>query len=444
MALQTQSYASYFEATFPLESDVRVGVAFTDGVTVFNGSADPDHPAETDVRAGVQYNNTINTGSMVIPAETDVRLGTAYDVAPNAKTGNVREALESQVQLNVVYGANDTLTGEYSPPVGGYPSEVDVRDGSIYGALNEFTGQLDLPSVDDVRLTVMFDSSSKTGTVRVPPADKVEDGYAYDANDSLTGTLTVGGGYPDATDVRDAVVYGAASEFTGSLDLPNINKVRAGVVFDGGTKMGNSVQPPENKVEDGTGYGSLGTEFTGALDIGGNITVPNPSDVRFGTIYGTSNNTTGVLQLPQEAQVLLGVGYGANGIEYEGQLTEVPGGSVTPMPPVTIGGEIRSPLIIGDSYTDPTNPFIWQIPAPAGMTAVGSTATFSGGMCCTDQQWSSTGTIAEADGVWTLTFEMTAAETAAIEAGDHEWSVRLTEGTAAFTAARGEVEWVCR
>lgn len=276
-----------------------------------------DYPPEDNVNTGVSYGNGQYTGNVVLPVNVDVVLGVGYGSNGNEYTGNVRVPLEAQVQSGVLYGPNDTLTGTYETPGGGYPSEANVRLGVVFGGASEFTGSLNLPSINDVRLGVMFDGNAQTGNVRVPPVDKVENGYAYDTNDTLTGTLLVGGGHPNATDVRLGVTYGASNELTGSLDLPNIDKVRAGVEFDNSTKTGNSVIPPEARVLTGTGYGSQGTEFNGQYTDGGGGTVPAATDVRMGVAVGQGE--TGLLVSPATSDVRLGVEYGSNA-EYVGTL----------------------------------------------------------------------------------------------------------------------------
>ena len=72
------------------------------------------------------------------------------------------------------------------------------------------------------------------------------------------------------------------SEFIGAMvaDVPVVGDVRAGVVYDSGTKTGNLALPPAGKVHQGFWYGTTGTEVEGALVL------PDPSDVRAGVPYG--------------------------------------------------------------------------------------------------------------------------------------------------------------
>ena len=76
------TYAAYYDATWPTEAQVLLGITYTDGVTPFTGTLDPtggvcDYPSPNDVRAGVSYGAGV--GNVVIPDPSDVRLGVAYD-----------------------------------------------------------------------------------------------------------------------------------------------------------------------------------------------------------------------------------------------------------------------------------------------------------------------------------------------------------------------------
>lgn len=227
---------------------------------------------------------------------------------------------EAQVQNAIAYtdGVTD-FTGTLQVSGGGYPAESDTRLSVIYGDSSQFTGSLNLPDISDVRLAISFDNG-QIGNCRVPPIDKVEAGYDFDTLDSLTGILTVAGGYPVETDTRLGTVYGDASQFTGTLDLPNVSKVRAGVEFDNTTKVGNSVAPPEARVLLGTGYGSVGTEFTGQLDPGaGSCTgYPAVQDVLAGVPFGEFAQLTGTRTDAMESDVRLGQMYGGDGISLTG------------------------------------------------------------------------------------------------------------------------------
>lgn len=150
------------------------------------------------------------------PEESEVLLGIAFGTTGSEEfTGNVRLPAAKDVRNPILFGPADAITGNYFPA-----AENDVRAGTQYGNANtEFTGLLDVtgdppifPSVNDVRLDVTFGTAGNptqfAGTVRVPPVAKVEDGYMYDANDTLEGTL-VGNvcDYPIEADVVAGVSY---------------------------------------------------------------------------------------------------------------------------------------------------------------------------------------------------------------------------------------------
>lgn len=57
--------------------------------------------------------------------------------------------------------------------------------------------------------------------------------------------------------------------------------------------------------------------------VGAVCDYPVVDDVRFGVVYGAG---VGTVELPTEAQVELGVGYGANGVEFTGTFAGGGGG----------------------------------------------------------------------------------------------------------------------
>jgi hypothetical protein len=100
------------------------------------------------------------------------------------------------------------------------------------------TGTLDLPSVDDVRLNVTFDGVTKTGTVTIPAEGDVRAGILYDANESRTGTLDVSGSvpiFPAVSDVRLGITYGTddnPTQFTGNVRAAPPENVLEGYAYD--------------------------------------------------------------------------------------------------------------------------------------------------------------------------------------------------------------------
>ncbi|RKX66617.1 MAG: hypothetical protein DRP42_02775 [Tenericutes bacterium] len=79
-----------------------------------------------------------------------------------------------------------------------YPSEDDVRDGVDYDSAN-YTGNMTLPSIDDVQESVQFGTSGTeyTGVFGVPAENEVGNGVGYGANDTeFTGSANLEGSGP--------------------------------------------------------------------------------------------------------------------------------------------------------------------------------------------------------------------------------------------------------
>lgn len=68
-------------------------------------------------------------------------------------------------------------------------------------------------------------------------------------------------------------------------------------------------------------------------DLGGGGTFPSAGDVRDGEVYGPTDNLTGTLELPAEADVRLGTGFGADGTEFTGTLDPGAGGGAATFTP---------------------------------------------------------------------------------------------------------------
>lgn len=255
------------------------------------GGAAPDYPLESDVRSGVSFDSGAKTGTAAIPSPNDVRSGVNVD----ATTGNLVLPGVAKVINDTSFGTNGTeLTGTYDAP-----TASEVKIGSAFGALSAETGT--------------YDGSDRWSD---PGENNVENGVAYKAN-SLTNNKTGNFQAPSVNDVQDGVGFGSNGlEFTGNFEAPATTDVR-----------------------EGTGYGSNGTEFTGTLDPDAEANIPATTDVRSGTTYGEGNLQTGTavipspndvrdgtnvdatignLELPAEANVLDGVGYGSNSTEFTG------------------------------------------------------------------------------------------------------------------------------
>lgn len=177
---------------------------------------------------------------------------------------------------------------------------------------------------------------------------------------------------------------------------------------------------------------------------GGGCTYPGTQDVREGVTYG--GIYTGVLELPLPSQVLVGTGYGANGTEYDGTLNFPPGGISQPIPPVMTTGQIASPLIIGDSYTDALGrAFVWFVDPMTGMTTA-TPVTFKGYLDCACDgvaAWTATGAVVVDGTQWKLTFQLNSTTTSAIAAGEYGWAVTFDQAGEDVTIETGTVDWKC-
>ncbi len=154
------------------------------------------------------------------------------------------------------------------------------------------TGTLDLPSITNVELGVVFDDNTKTGVLDLPSINDVISGVVFGSN-SYTGVFV----WPLESAVVSGTLYGASGlEYvgsyidTGSGDYPAISDVRNGVLFNYNTQ-------------------------SGILEL------PDVSNVLYNIIYGANNEYTGVLVLPGVADVRNSVLYGAYGTEYLGTYT---------------------------------------------------------------------------------------------------------------------------
>lgn len=120
------------------------------------------------------------SGSPLIAA--GLRAITIGGVEPAASTPTF--ASVDDVRLNVDRGDGQLGTVRL-------PSINDVRLAVVFDANDSLTGNVRLPSINDVRLATVFDSlDSLTGNVRLPTTAQVVDGVVYDTLDSLTGTFT--------------------------------------------------------------------------------------------------------------------------------------------------------------------------------------------------------------------------------------------------------------
>ena len=268
-----------------------------------------------------------------------------------------------------------------------------------------------------------------------------------------------GATYPAESDVREWEAYGDTNNtFVGTLDVsdetpifPSMNDVRLGVTYGNQTEpdkfTGNVRVPPPEKVERDYAYDSMDSVI-GDLTV---LIMPEVEDVRLLVEYGDvpADPSLGVLQLPMPSQVLAGVGYGAYGTEFEGTLTDAPGGGGSTLPPVLQSGNLRSPLIIGDRYEIANGrAFIWDVELWEGYTIdPEQLPNFRGwvpGCSCSDYTWLAVGAVTDnGDGTFKLTFELSAKETELIAEGPYHWSVELEDTTLVHSADYGTAQWIC-
>jgi hypothetical protein len=176
---------------------------------------------------------------------------------------------------------------------------------------------------------------------------------------------------------------------------------------------------------------------------------PDVGDVRYGVEY--ADGLIGVLELPLPSQVLVGIGYGSYGTEFEGTLTEAPGGTDQNIPAVRIDGNLRSPLIIGDDYTASVGrAFIWTSDLWDSFDLETGVTRFQGRSACDKDcgrtlAWDITGTITQnEDGSFALSFDLPPGESNQIAAGEYDWWVQVNDVTITGSYIFNEtVTWEC-
>ena len=312
----------------PSAANVKTGVSFGVSETgTYDGSDRWTDPGIANVRSGTAYkaNSLTNnrTGTAAIPSAANVRSGTAVD----ATTGTLDLPATTDVKVGVTYdGVSKTGTYDGSDRWSD-PGIANVRNATAYKAnslTNNRTGTLDLPATTDVKSGVQYDNLSKTGSY-----------------DPVTGNWEA----VAAADLRAGVIKKQnGSNVTGLLDLPSIANVKLGINYDNNTKTGTleSTDPGEANVIAGTAYKINSVPKTGSyvilntdnilaseLKIGVTKTINNVSvtgtydaserytdlalaNVRAATAYrynSLTNNRTGTLDLPAEADVEEGVVY---------------------------------------------------------------------------------------------------------------------------------------
>ncbi len=164
----------------------------------------------------------------------------------------------------------DAIHGVLFPAAGAsYADSSDVRSGVDRG--DGTPGTLVVPAASAVLSGTTFDNGT-AGNVVLPGAGNVRAGVTYGPSGGTTGSLAV----PSLADTRVGVaVDGGTGTYDGSdrWSDPGAGNVRASTPYKANSatnnRTGTFVVPAEAQVEDGVGYGSDGTEFTGSLQGGG-------------------------------------------------------------------------------------------------------------------------------------------------------------------------------
>lgn len=131
-----------------------------------------------------------------------------------AKFASATYPAEGSVATGVTYGdSNNSFIGSLNvDSSANLPNENEVLNGITFGSSNQFTGNVTLPVVGDVRSGIQYGSN----------------GTQYTGTLSASGSVTV----PAVTDVLSGVVYGdPSSPITGVFDPPQISDVRSGVTY---------------------------------------------------------------------------------------------------------------------------------------------------------------------------------------------------------------------
>ena len=430
---------------YPPENKVVTGTAYDGGNLNGNVILPEEHWVYTTIGYGA--NGTEFTGTNVMPVEADVRAGLVYGTAGGLYelTGELVLPEVADVRLDVTYGYRDEFVGTLVEVVPNYPTESQVLDGVTFGNENELIGNVDLPPVESVLNIQNYGPlNSLIGTYASPSATRVISGISYGPDFSYQGVFA----YPLDSEVLDGVGYGAnGTQYVGTLDpataaYPSPDDVRLDTTYgDDGQFVGNCRVPEEKDVRLDVPF-DTNDSLTGRLDPGAGDDLPVEDDVRFGVVYASGK--TGLLVSPVEPTVLIGVGYGASGIEFTGTLTDVPGGSASPLGPVIGSGALRNPLIIGNAYTADFA-FLWQIDSLDDFDPLTAVVVFRGwNPCnCGVDEWNTVGRLVDNGTTWDLIFDLDSDVTEGIQVGLYDWAVEIDDLRVTGSFLHFQAEWVC-
>lgn len=310
-----------------------------DGVWAFNFSMTWDststYVAGDEILTGLSLNGSNLNGTFLIhrfysTGSYNISTYSGRIIVPNLVAGNTIRAIvqaltnAKKTNTNALYAVRmeAIYLGNFSCPVSVDPGPANVRTGTAY-TINDVAkvGTLDLPATTDVKTGVSYDGATKTGSYdgsdrwSDPSVENVRTGIGYKANSTTVnknGTANI----PAPSNVRSGTPVDAT---TGTLDLPTEANVKTGVTYDGSSKLGTY---------DGS------DRWT---DVG-------VANVRAGSSYkanSTTNNRTGLLEVPATTDVRAGVAVDA-GV----------GSIVVPLPDTVLDGTVYDNGTVG-TYTPP-------------------------------------------------------------------------------------------
>lgn len=165
------------------------------------------------------------------------------------------------------------------------------------------------------------------------------------------------------------------------------------------------------------------------------MATPLPSDVRAGVAYVDSDDVAqvGTLIVPDPAEVLLDVAYGAGGVEFVGSLAAHTSDTWV----TTQNGIIKSPLFLNTDYlVSLGNGFRFRVLAPQDVNLEDVELHFKGrAPCQSAYAWDSVAVSAVSvtvDGVeyWDCFFDLLAAQTVVLAEARYYWWVTMETLTA--------------
>ena len=279
---------------------------FIDSASIFD-AADLTNLDAGNIKAGITIAG--QAGSLALPLAGQVEAGVSYGSNGNERIGNLTAPAISDVEFSIAYGAGGSeFTGTFKEP-----GASNVEAGVGYGAGgSEFTGTFMVPSQDNVASLLTYGHLAEfkgTATIESHLDCTVDGSQGCVANNTFFAARTCTANGDDDCFVDQSGALDAAD-----LSALAAGNIKAGVTIAGMT--GNLTIPLETDVELGVGYGSGGSEKSGAYKP------PAAFDVLIATKYGAGGSQfTGTMTEPQAPNVKSGVKYGAGGTQFTGNFT---------------------------------------------------------------------------------------------------------------------------